>query len=487
MPLPLWTLPFKEPHTEIKLINGSYYKYQISYLYDPAKKHTVKKSGPILGKITEQGFVPSPKHLLRQELLNPAADIKTYGIFALFSLLLRDEIPSLQETLGRPLADMLLSFAMFRWAYQSPIKRASLYHAHHFSAEFWATDRALTDKAVSGALQSIGENRGLVMTWLKLLLPESAARESFLLMDSTHVMSASERLEVNAKGYNNSFDFGKQIRLMYLFSATMKLPVYYRLLGGNIVDVAAMDLCVKEMGVSDVVYIADKGFYSTGNVAMLEQRNLKYIMPVRRSNPAIHYGPIGDGEFKIKNRRFIWQGRVIWYYQYEASGLQFATYLDDRLRVEEEQDYLTRIRTHPDTYTEEGYQERLRRFGTVTLVYRMSGTPAPDEVYMAYKQRNEIEMMFDSYKTFMKADVSYMQNRYVLEGWLFTNFIAMMAYYKLYGKLREAKLLGTYSPQDIIEMSKAVYKVRIRGTWYLAEVTAKVRKLLIKAGIDYLN
>jgi hypothetical protein len=30
----------------------------------------------------------------------------------------------------------------------------------------------------------------------------------------------------------------------------------------------------------------------------------------------------------------------------------------------------------------------------------------------------------DSYKTFLKADISYMQNRYVLEGWLFTNFIA---------------------------------------------------------------
>jgi hypothetical protein len=123
----------------------------------------------------------------------------------------------------------------------------------------------------------------------------------------------------------------------------------------------------------------------------------------------------------------------------------------------------------------------------VTLTYLMNGTPAPDEVYMAYKQRNEIEMMFDSYKTFMKADVSYMQNRHVREGWLFTNFIAMMAYYKLYTALRETKLLGTYSSQDIIEMSKAVYKVRIRETWHLAEVTAKVRKLLIKAGIDYLN
>jgi hypothetical protein len=155
--------------------------------------------------------------------------------------------------------------------------------------------------------------------------------------------------------------------------------------------------------------------------------------------------------------------------------------------VEEEQDYLTRVTTHPDGYTEAGYQERRRRFGTLTLAYRMGGTPAPDEVYTAYKQRNEIEMMFGSYKTFMKGDVSYMQNRHVLEGWLFTNFIAMLACYKLYSALRETKLLGKYSPQDIIEMSKTVCQVRPQGTWHLAGVTAKVRKLLIKAGIDYLN
>jgi hypothetical protein len=116
-----------------------------------------------------------------------------------------------------------------------------------------------------------------------------------------------------------------------------------------------------------------------------------------------------------------------------------------------------------------------------------NGTPAPEEVYTAYKQRNEIEMMFDRCKTFMKGDVSYMQNRYVLEEWLFTNFIAMTACYKLYRALRERKLLGTYSSQGIIEMSKAVYKVRIGESRHLAEVIAKVRKLLIKAGIDYLN
>jgi hypothetical protein len=117
----------------------------------------------------------------------------------------------------------------------------------------------------------------------------------------------------------------------------------------------------------------------------------------------------------------------------------------------------------------------------------LEGTHTPEEVYTAYKQRNEIEMMFDSYKYFMKGDVTYMRNGHVLEGWLFANFIAMMAYYKLYDKLRESKLLGKYSLKDIIEMSKTVYKLKIGGTWRLAEVTAKVRKLLAKAGIDYLN
>jgi IS4 transposase len=100
-----------------------------------------------------------------------------------------------------------------------------------------------------------------------------------------------------------------------------------------------------------------------------------------------------------------------------------VTYLDERLRVEEEEDYLERIVSHPEMYSEAGYQERLDRFGTLTLIYRTEKVQSAQYLYEAYKQRNEIEMMFDSYKTFMKADVTYMQDRHVLEGWLFVNFI----------------------------------------------------------------
>ncbi|MDR2658805.1 MAG: hypothetical protein LBC27_02285 [Spirochaetaceae bacterium] len=121
------------------------------------------------------------------------------------------------------------------------------------------------------------------------------------------------------------------------------------------------------------------------------------------------------------------------------------------MRVEEETDYLQRIETMPDNYSGKWYFEKPRSFGTLTIAYSGGICDADDAraLYEAYKQRNEIEVLFDSYKNFLKSDSSYMQNRFVPEYRLFTNFIAMLAYYKIFNRLREAELPAKYSPKDI--------------------------------------
>jgi hypothetical protein len=63
----------------------------------------------------------------------------------------------------------------------------------------------------------------------------------------------------------------------------------------------------------------------------------------------------------------------------------------------------------------------------------------------------------------------------------------MIAYYKLYSRLRQAGLLSKYSPKDIIELSKAIYKMKIKGVWHLSEITQKTKELFMKIGIDYLT
>jgi hypothetical protein len=67
------------------------------------------------------------------------------------------------------------------------------------------------------------------------------------------------------------------------------------------------------------------------------------------------------------------------------------------------------------------------------------------------------------------------------------NFIAMIAYYRLYAALKGAGKLRTTSPKDIVEFSKSVYKIRSGDTWITTETTAKVRTLLNALKIDYLN
>jgi hypothetical protein len=71
---------------------------------------------------------------------------------------MKDEISSLRATFGNEVSERLLSFAMFRWAYQMPIKRARDYHAHDFCPEFRSCD-SLSDKQVSLNLKQVGENR----------------------------------------------------------------------------------------------------------------------------------------------------------------------------------------------------------------------------------------------------------------------------------------------------------------------------------------
>ncbi|MBC7553450.1 MAG: transposase [Taibaiella sp.] len=490
MYLPQWAQSYKEPRTEIKCIKGMYYKYEVSYQYNKDKKRTDKITGRLLGKITEaDGFVASDKDVIRQKAQQlPKVDIKTFGVYNLFSNLLAEEIASLKATFKEDAAERLLSFAMMRWAYQSPIKRAANYHAHDFCSEYWSKE-AISDKQLSEALKFIGQNREALVTWMKLQLQRDVADSNkFVMMDSTHVASLSDQLGINAKGYNPAHDHDKQIRLMYLFSAGLKQPVYYRLVNGNITDIKSMSLCVKEMNVTDVIFIADKGFYSADNINQLTESQLRYIIPVHRNNTIIDLTPLSKANFKkeIKNY-FAYQDRIVWYYQYEKDGRKVVTFLNEYLKAKEESDYLLRIGSHPEKYSEETFFKKLQAFGTLTLVYDLAQDITAQQLYEAYKQRNEIEVLFDSYKNFLAADKTFMQDRYVLEGWLMANFIAMMAYYKLFSRLKKANLLSKYAPKDIIELSKSIYQLKINGTWHRSEITVKAKALFKKIGIDYLT
>lgn len=477
---PEWALKHKTKGTELRLIRGIYYLYEVSSKWNPEKKRAQKITGRLLGKITPEGFVESPKYALskRQTQQIQSIVVKEYGVSYFLLQLISDMITSLKEIFPFHYREIIV-MACMRLLYQSPIKNIDFHFRHSYlSIEY--PDVSVSDKVISSLLRLIGNDREKIRLFLKTFL--TGSKGDYMLIDATHLFSYSEDIEFAKKGYNNEHEFVGQVNLLFIYSASLRLPVYYRIVPGNIREVKAFKLTLEDSGIEDVVVIADKGFYSEENIALLENEGLQYIIPLRRSSALIKYpaseriGKEGfQGYFKFNNR-------YIWYYSYANNGRTIHCYLDERLKVQEEHDYLSRIETHPDSYTIEDFHSRQQRFGSLAIITNITDATS-EEIYIKYKSRNNIELMIDAMKNVLRADKSYMRNQEALEGWMFITFIALQWYYRIYTLLSEKGLLSKYSPQDLLMHLAGIKRVKINDSWHTAEITSKTKHLLEKLDI----
>jgi len=224
------------------------------------------------------------------------------------------------------------------------------------------------------------------------------------------------------------------------------------------------------------------GFYSKANVALLIEELLKFILPLRRDNTIIDYSSIANNTFKAEGNFFIHEKRPIWYQrQKQENGLTLHLFLDEPLRVNEENDYLLRIKTHPENHSIKNYHQKKDTFGTIALLTNLQTTD--EDAYQTYKSRMEIEVMFDSMKNILEADHTYMQNEQTLQGWMFVNHITLQWYQHLYIELKTKNLLKKISVNDYIQLLTDVKKIKINNAWYPNEYTNETKKLIQKLKI----
>lgn len=244
-------------------------------------------------------------------------------------------------------------------------------------------------------------------------------------------------------------------------------------------------MTVKEAGIENVVLIGDKGFYSEDNVLGLEKERLHYILPLKRDSTMIDYSKIQQGDRRYFDGYFLFEKRAVWYYCYELkkgnlAGKKILVFLDERLKAEEEKDYLSRIEKK-DTKAIENFFENQHRLGTIAVITDLNETG--ERIYNLLKSRVEIEIMFDTFKNVLNADRTYMRDDYQMEGWMFINFIALVFYYRLYRLLVDNSLLKKYSPNDVLIHLSRIYKLKIQDEWITSEIPKKTRNILEKLNI----
>ena len=491
---PEWAVKYRRPGTELRCIHGRYCLYECRSVYDKVKKRAVKKTGRYLGSITEDGgFKESRKRILERELeeaRKPASEpqvpplppkvgaVRELGLSRFITDVLSDYVDSLRASFPDDWK-RLAALAYCRLREQSPLKRvASDFGDSHLSTEYGT--RGLSPNALSGFYHDFGRRRPDILEFLRKFGMDGDG----VIFDGTDILSASCKMELPKMSKVKSGGFATAVNIMFGYTLGKGIANYYRLLPGNVKDIKAFGICAREYGCKDITAIIDKGFQSKANIEMLDGLDgIKFIMALKRNTEGLDYSPFTNRESLDELGHFWYAGRVIWYHKQQVMGHDTYLYLDERLRVEEQADYLGKA-DDPDNdhYSMESYREHVLQFGTIALMEN-AGNSA-EKTYCKYKSRGEVEQSIDIFKNALEADTSYMQNEHALETWMFVNMIAMHWFCEIRQRMVDSKIIEKQSPMDMIKMMCRLRTVYVDGQWRTAEVTKKEAALLAAMGID---
>ena len=473
---PDWATKYRTKGTELRFINGKYYLYEVSSKWNPVKKRSQKISGKILGRITEKdGLIPSDKNTLRTKFVSPSdICVKEYGVSAFISQHFQDYIQLLRKHFQQH-AEVILLLAYCRLIFQSPLKNAEFHYLNSFLSEMFP-NLNLSASRLSGIMREIGTKRSNIVEFFK----EFIIANDHIIFDGTDLLCNSKNMDISKMSKSKKNTFDNVANIMMAFSTDLQLPIYYRLVPGNIKDVKSFKLSIQEAKMNNAVVIADKGFYSKENLISLKDESLSFIIPLKRNNAFIDYEPIRTNNRK-KMKFFVFEKRIIWYYSKKQNDDTVTVYLDEEMKTEEIKDYLLRTASLPEEYNMEKFLEKQYQFGTVAMLHNLEKNE--EEVFIDYKSRMQIETMIDTLKNVLEADSSYMHNEQSMETWMLINYVALHWYYKLLNILKSNKLNKNFSPMDFLKFLREIKKVKINGIWHNAEITKKYSDIINSAGI----
>lgn len=481
MVYPDWVLAYRQKGTAIMRRGESYYLYKVRSVWNREKKRPQMKTEKYLGKLTPDGIV-RPKHERVMERMKHVS-VKEYGASFFLKEAGDDLVTLLKEHYSDKWQEMFV-FAAMRLLYSTPIKNLEFHYSTSFLSEIFP-DAHLSDRVVGEMLREIGLDRESA----RRFMGNFVSGMEYAAIDITHVFSLSEDVISSTMGHNRDSDFTPQVNLLYLFDLTRNMPAYFRMLVGSIGSVSSVKLTVSESGAKNVVVIGDKGFYSSTNVNDLEKAELHYVLPLKRDSSLIHYGKLKRGAKEAFEGHFLFEERVIWHYGYSRGGRRVVVFLDSKLKVEEEKDFMLREsqenkRKKENEIMAEFFDKQFVQ-GTIAVVTDLDAEAK--RIYELLKCRVSIEQLFDTFKNTLNADRTYMRDDYQLYGWMLVNFVAMLLYYKIYNLLLSHEMLGRYSPKDVLTHLARVHKLKIGEEWVTSEIPKKARSIAEKLQIPIMQ
>ena len=388
-----WVLKQKRKRALIMRRRDNYYLYKVRSLWDKERKKTRLKTEEYLGKIAPEGLIePRVKRVMKRY---DQIKVKGYGSSFLLQHISGDIVQSLEEFF--PEWNEIFVFSCMRLIHRSQMKNVEFHYRSSFLSEA-IRDARVSPDSLGNMLRSIGMDRSSITGFMKSFMRD----ERYLAVDLTRILSMSEGVISATLGHNSKDEYLPQVQLLFRFSIGRDASAYFRILPGAINSVTSLRVTMEESGASNIVLVADTGFYLSKNVKDPDDMYIFFIIPLKRNKKLIDYS-------MEQGRHFIFQNHPIFYSKYQSNGRSVFTFRNDFLKAEEEKDYLRR--------REKGsaaFRNISGRMGTISVITNLKASG--EIVVQMLKLRADIEQSYDTFKNTIHADRTYMRVDHHLQG-----------------------------------------------------------------------
>jgi transposase len=252
-----------------------------------------------------------------------------------------------------------------------------------------------------------------------------------ILIDSTGLQNDIKIQYTQISNHNGQIN--NEARLIYVIDRKTKMPIYYRLIAGNIIDVSTLKKILDDLKLYDIdvnFAILDAGYYSEDNIKQLFANKINFITRLI-GNRLIYKELVASNYDKIihiKNKN-IHAGRLIHVLKqkFNLFGHTMYAYISiDHKRMYEE---VLRLGLNSVNAKNTSIEELETERKTAGLFIIISSIDIDiNEILPFYYQRQTIEQIFDVSKNHVSLLPVRCHNLETFNGHLLISFIATITY-----------------------------------------------------------
>lgn len=254
-----------------KKFGNKEYAYEVNAYWDPKLKKPRQKSRYLGAVIDKKKKIIKRKVKKEDEKL-----ILDFGdVYLLNEFMKKVKIHSLLNRVFGEKTKYLLAMICYRLCYPSAMSYAKIWNDGSIARILF--NSKLSSQRISDFLRDIGDEN-VQRDFFKTHISSFVKSKNGVIIDTTSLPNQIH-FPFNAWG-RCDVGIDKQIRFLFVVDKDCSLPIFFRYLPGNVVDVSSLSATIGELrnlGISNNFVLTDAGFYSEENIKGLFDDGIDFL------------------------------------------------------------------------------------------------------------------------------------------------------------------------------------------------------------------